>query len=126
MKRVITLAVCVLLSLTLNAQTKEVVVKDSIGNIIERGFLNDNDEKESSWYVYNDKGVVVSITEYKNGKRDGVCYMYDDNGNVTFKVEYVDGKKRRGRQWDEKGHLIDSRTWDSEEVLIAEYRRYYR
>jgi antitoxin component YwqK of YwqJK toxin-antitoxin module len=126
MKRVITLAVCVLLSLTLNAQTKEVVVKDSSGKILERGFLNDNDEKESSWYIYNDKGAVVSITEYKNGKRDGTCYMYDDNGNVTFKVEYVNGKKRRGRQWDEKGHLIDSRTWDSDEVLIAEYRRYYR
>jgi antitoxin component YwqK of YwqJK toxin-antitoxin module len=64
--------------------------------------------------------------EYKNGKKDGTWYMYDDNGKVRFKVEYVNGKKRRGRQWDAKGHLIDSRTWDSEEVLIAEYKRYYR
>ena len=126
MKKVITLAVCVLLSLTLNAQTKEVVVKDSSGNILERGFLNDNDEKESVWVLYNDKGAVVSVMEYKDGKKDGTCYMYDDNGHLTFKVKYVNGKKRRGRQWDEKGHLIDSRTWDSEEVLIAEYRRYYR
>lgn len=126
MKKVITLAVCVLLSLTLNAQTKEVVVKDSSGNILERGFLNENDEKESVWVLYNDKGAVVSVMEYKNGKKDGTCYMYDDNGHLTFKVKYVNGKKRRGRQWDEKGHLIDSRTWDSEEVLIAEYRRYYR
>ena len=125
MKRVITLAVCVLLSLTLNAQTTEVMVKDSSGNIMERGFLNENNEKESTWVVYNDKGAVVSIMEYKNGKKDGTWYMYDDNGNVTFKVEYVNGKKRRGRQWDEKGHLIDSRTWDSDEVLIAEYKRYY-
>jgi len=125
MKRVITLAVCVLLSLTLNAQTTEVMVKDSSGNIMERGFLNENNEKESTWVVYNDKGAVVSIMEYKNGKKDGTWYMYDDNGNVTFKVEYVNGKKRRGRQWDDKGHLIDSRTWDSDEVLIAEYKRYY-
>ena len=125
MKRVITLVVCVLLSLTLNAQTTEVMVKDSSGNIMERGFLNENNEKESTWVVYNDKGAVVSIMEYKNGKKDGTWYMYDDNGNVTFKVEYVNGKKRRGRQWDDKGHLIDSRTWDSDEVLIAEYKRYY-
>ena len=125
MKTVITLAVCVLLSLTLNAQTTEVMVKDSSGNIIEIGFLNENNEKESTWVVYNDKGAVVSIMEYKNGKKDGTWYMYDDNGNVTFKVEYVNGKKRRGRQWDDKGHLIDSRTWDSDEVLIAEYKRYY-
>lgn len=125
MKTVITLAVCVLLSLTLNAQTTEVMVKDSSGNIIEIGFLNENNEKESTWVVYNDKGAVVSIMEYKNGKKDGTWYMYDDNGNVTFKVDYVNGKKRRGRQWDDKGHLIDSRTWDSDEVLIAEYKRYY-
>jgi antitoxin component YwqK of YwqJK toxin-antitoxin module len=125
MKRVITLAVCVLLSLTLNAQTTEVIVKDSSGNIMERGFLNEDNEKESVWIAYNDKGAVVSVMEYKNGKKDGIWYMYDDNGNITFKVKYVNGKKRRGRQWDEKGHLIDSRTWDSDEVLIAEYKRYY-
>ena len=126
MKTVITLAVCVLLSLILNAQTTEVIVKDSNGKIIESGFLNENNEKESVWIAYNDKGAVVSVMEYKNGKKDGTCRMYDDKGNVTFKVEYVNGKKRRGRQWDEKGHLIDSRTWDSDEVLIAEYKRYYR
>ena len=126
MKTVITLAVCVLLSLTLKAQTKEVVVKDSNGNVLERGFLNDKDEKESIWLIYNENGVVVSEIEYKNGKKDGIWRMYDDNGKLRFKVEYVNDKKRRGRQWDEKGHLIDSRTWDSEEVLIAEYKRYYR
>jgi antitoxin component YwqK of YwqJK toxin-antitoxin module len=125
MKRVITLVVCVLLSLTLNAQTTEVIVKDSSGKIIESGFLNENNEKESVWIAYNDKGAVVSVTEYKNGKKNGISRMYDDNGHVTFKVEYKNGKKRRGRQWDEKGHLIDSRTWDSDEVLIAEYKRYY-
>lgn len=125
MKRVITLVVCVLLSLTLNAQTTEVIVKDSSGKIIESGFLNENNEKESVWIAYNDKGAVVSVTEYKNGKKNGISRMYDDNGHVTFKVEYKNGKKRRGRQWDDKGHLIDSRTWDSDEVLIAEYKRYY-
>ena len=126
MKTVITLAVCVLLSLTLNAQTTEIIVKDSSGKIIERGFLNENNEKESIWVAYNDKGFIVCKMEYKNGKKDGTWYMYDDNGKVTFKVEYVNDKKRRGKQWDEKGHLIDSRIWDSEEVLIAEYKRYYR
>jgi antitoxin component YwqK of YwqJK toxin-antitoxin module len=126
MKRVITLAVCVLLSLSLNAQTTEVIVKDSSGNVIEKGFLNENNEKESIWVAYNDKGVIVSVMEYKNGKKDGTWYMYNDKGHVVFKILYVDGKKRRGRQWDNKGHLIDSRTWDSEEVLVAEYKRYYR
>ena len=125
MKTVITLAVCVLLSLTLNAQTKEVMVKDSSGNISEIGYLNENNEKDSIWVVYNDKGVIVSSTEYKDGKKHGICRMYDDNGHITFKVEYVDGKKRKGKQWDEKGRLIDYRVWDSSENLVCEKIRKY-
>jgi antitoxin component YwqK of YwqJK toxin-antitoxin module len=125
MKTVITLAVCVLLSLTLNAQTTEVIVKDSSGNIMERGFLNEDNEKESVWIAYNDKGAVVSVMEYKNGKKDGTWRMYGDNGRITFKVEYVNGKKRKGKQWDEKGRLIDYRIWDSEEHLICETIRKY-
>ena len=125
MKTVITLAVCVLLSLSLNAQTTEVTVKDSSGNIIEIGSLNENNKRESVWVVYNDKGVIVSSTEYKNGKKDGISRMYDDNGQITFKVEYKNGKKRKGKQWDEKGRLIDYRVWDSEEHLICETIRKY-
>ena len=125
MKTVITLAVCVLLSLSLNAQTTEVTVKDSSGNIIEIGSLNENNKRESVWVVYNDKGVIVSTTEYKNGEKDGISRMYDDNGQITFKVEYKNGKKRKGKQWDEKGRLIDYRVWDSEEHLICETIRKY-
>ena len=125
MKTVITLAVCVLLSLSLNAQTTEVTVKDSSGNIIEIGYLNENNKKESTWVVYNEKGIIVSSTEYKDGKKDGISRMYDDNGQVTFKVEYKNGKKRKGKQWDEKGRLIDYRVWDSEEHLICETIRKY-
>jgi len=126
MKKVITLAICVFLGLSLNAQIKEVTVKDSSGKVIELGYLNENNQKDSVWVVYNEKGAIVSEMEYKNGKKCGTWRMYDDNGHVTFKVEYVNGKKRKGKQWDAKGHLIDSRTWDSEEVLVAEYKRYYR
>ena len=125
MKTIITLAVCVLLSLSLKAQTKEVTVKDSSGNILEIGYLNDNDERDSVWIIYNDKGSVVSEMEYENGKKVGTWRMYDDNGNITFKVVYVDGKKRKGKQWDDKGRLIDYRIWDSEEHLICETIRKY-
>ena len=125
MKTVITLAVCVLLSLSLKAQTKEVTLKDSSGNILEIGYLNENNEKDSVWTIYNNKGIVVSEMEYKNGKKVGTWRMYDDNGRIIFKVQYVDGKKRKGKQWDDKGRLIDYRIWDSEEHLICETIRKY-
>ena len=112
MKTVITLAVCVLLSLSLKAQTKEVTVKDSSGNILEIGYLNENDEKDAIWTIYNEKGSVVSEMEYENGKKVGTWRMYNDNGRIIFKVQYVNDKKRKGKQWDDKGRLIDYRIWD--------------
>ena len=125
MKKIITLVFCVLLSLTLNAQTTEVIVKDSSGNIMQIGYLNENNKKESVWLVYSDKGIIVSSTEYKDGKKNGTCRMYDEYGHITFKVEYINGKKRKGKQWDEKGRLIDYRVWDSNENLICEKIRKY-
>jgi antitoxin component YwqK of YwqJK toxin-antitoxin module len=125
MKTVITLAVCVLLSLSLKAQTKEVTVKDSSGNILEIGYLNENDERDSVWVAYNDKGVVISEMEYKDGKKVGTWRMYNDNGRIIFKVQYVNDKKRKGKQWDDKGRLIDYRIWDCEEHLICETIRKY-
>ena len=125
MKTIITLAVCVLLSLSLKAQTKEVTVKDSSGNILEIGYLNENDERDSVWVAYNDKGVVISEMEYKDGKKVGTWRMYNDNGRIIFKVQYVNDKKRKGKQWDDKGRLIDYRVWDSEEHLICETIRKY-
>ena len=125
MKTIITLAVCVLLSLSLKAQTKEVIVKDSSGNISEIGYLNKNNEKDSVWVAYNYKGVVVSTMEYKDGKKHGTWRIYDENGQLIFKVQYVNGKKRKGKRWDEKGRLIDYRIWDSEEHLICETIRKY-
>jgi len=125
MKTVITLAVCVLLSLSLKAQTKEVTVKDSSGNILEIGYFNENDERDSVWVAYNEKGVVVSEMEYKNGIKIGTWRMYNDNGRIIFKVQYVNDKKRKGKQWDDKGRLIDYRVWDSEEHLICETIRKY-
>ena len=101
MKKIITLVFCILLGLTLNAQTREVIVKDSSGNIMQIGYLNENNKKESVWLVYSDKGIIASSTEYK------------------------DGKKRKGKQWDEKGRLIDYRVWDSNENLVCEKIRKY-
>ena len=62
MKKIITLVFCVLLSLTLNAQTTEVIVKDSSGNIMQIGYLNENNKKESVWLVYIEKCIIVSST----------------------------------------------------------------
>ena len=125
MKKVI-LIVFVLMGLTLNAQLKKVIITDKDDKVIEVGYINEKNQKDSIWLGYDENGKVVSEMEYDNGKKSGIWRMYNDEGHVVFKVLYVNDKKRKGKQWDDKGHLIDSRTWDSEEVLVAEYKRYYR
>ncbi len=124
MKKVI-LMVFVLIGLTLNAQLKKVVITDKNNKVIEIGYLNEKNQRDSLWIDYDENGNVSSEIEYRNGKKSGICRIYNDEGDIVFKILYVNGKKRKGKQWDDKGHLIDSRTWDSEEVLVAEYKRYY-
>lgn len=125
MKKVL-IIVFVLMGLTLNAQKTEVTITDTNGKVIEKGYYNEQNQRDSIWCGYDDNGKVVLESEYKNGIKTGIWRMYNEKGRLIFKILYVDGKMRRGRQWDDKGHLIDSRTWDSEEVLVAEYKRYYR
>lgn len=125
MKKVL-IIVFVLMGLTLNAQKTEVTITDINGKVIEKGYYDEQNQRDSIWRGYDDNGKVVLESEYKNGIKTGIWRMYNEKGRLIFKILYVDGKMRRGRQWDDKGHLIDSRTWDSEEVLVAEYKRYYR
>ena len=117
--------VFVFLNLTLTAQIKQVELKDDSGRIIETGYLNEKNEKDSVWYSYNENGVLVSEMEYKNGKRSGIWRFYNDEGHIIFRVLYVNGKKRVGKQWDDQGRLIDYRKWDSNENLVVETIRKY-
>ena len=115
----------VFLNLTLKAQLKQVESIDDSGKIIEIGYLNENNNKDSVWYTYNENGILVAETEYKDGKKSGVWRLYNDEGDLMFKVFYVDGLKREGKQWDDKGRLIDYRKWDSKENLVLETIRKY-
>ena len=124
MKKVL-LIVFVLMGLTLNAQKTEVTITDINGKVIEKGYYNELNQRDSIWYGYNDEGKLILESQYENGVKTGIWRMYNEKGRVIFKIVYVDGKMRRGKQWDDKGHLIDSRTWDAEEILVAEYKRYY-
>ena len=115
----------VFLNLTLNAQLKQVESRDDSGKIIEIGYLNENNNKDSVWYAYNENGILVAETEYRDGKKSGIWRLYNDEGDLMFKVFYVDGLKREGKQWDDKGRLIDYRKWDSKENLVVETIRKY-
>jgi antitoxin component YwqK of YwqJK toxin-antitoxin module len=124
MKTIIS-TVFMLIGLTLNAQLKKVQVTDQNDKILEVGYINERGNKDSLWYGYNDDGRIVSEMEYSNGKKNGIWRLYNDEGDLIFKVLYIDGIKREGKQWDDRGRLIDYRKWDSEEHLLVQTIRRY-
>ena len=119
------LIVFVFLNLTLNAQLKFVTLTDDNGKVVETGYLNEKNNKDSLWYSYNEEGNLVAEMEYEDGKRSGVWRFYNDEGHTIFRVLYINGKKRVGKQWDDEGRLIDYRKWDQEEHLIVQTIRKY-
>ena len=42
---------------------------------------------------YDDKGKKISMTPYKNGKKDGISITWDDKGRKNSEVPYKKGKK---------------------------------
>lgn len=88
-----------------------VIMKDSNNNIEQTGYLDQEGKKDSVWTQYNEMGVVIGIGSYSHGVKEGYWYSYNDSGKKIFEVLYIHGEKRKGKQWDDMGHLIDKRHW---------------
>lgn len=102
------------------AQTKEVTIKYDNGTILEKGFYDENNKRDSLWITYDEQGNVVEEGYYVNGNKEGVWNCYNEKGSKVFQVVYHNGRKRKGKQWDNVGHLIDKRVWNDDGKLICE------
>ena len=113
MKRYIMCLVFILLGyISLSQEEVTMVIMKDSNNIIEQtGYLDQDGKKDSIWTQYNAFGVVIGIGSYSHGIKDGYWYCYNDSGRKIFEVLYIHGEKRKGKQWDDTGHLIDKRKW---------------
>ena len=113
MKRYIMCLVFILLGyISLSQEDVTMVIMKDSNNIIEQtGYLDQDGKKDSIWTQYNAFGVVIGIGSYSHGIKDGYWYCYNDSGRKIFEVYYIHGEKRKGKQWDDTGHLIDKRKW---------------
>ena len=114
MKKYLILVMFLLFGHILYSQEEEitmVVSKYSNNTIEQTGYLDLTGKKDSTWTIYNEEGKIVGIGEYTHGVKNGYWYCYNDNGRKIFEVLYVNGKMKKGKQWDDDGHLIDERTW---------------
>ena len=114
MKKNLILVMFLLIGYISYAQEEEItmVVSKYRNNTIEQtGFVDQNGKKDSTWTQYNEEGKIIGIASYSHGIKNGYWFIYNDNGQKMFEVLYVNGEKRKGKQWDDVGHLIDSRKW---------------
>jgi antitoxin component YwqK of YwqJK toxin-antitoxin module len=114
MKKYLISVMFLLIGYILYAQEEEItmVVSKYSNNTIEQvGFLDQNGKKDSTWTIYNESGSIVGVGTYSHGVKEGYWYSYNDNGDKIFEVLYVNGEKRKGKQWNDEGHLIDKRKW---------------
>jgi antitoxin component YwqK of YwqJK toxin-antitoxin module len=98
----------------LYSQEEEItmVVSTYSNNTIEqKGFLDKNGKKDSIWTQYDEVGRVIGVGSYSHGVKDGYWYCYNDKGRKIFEVLYIKGEKIKGKQWNDKGRLIDKRKW---------------
>lgn len=114
MKKYLITVMFLLFGHILYSQEEEItmVVSKYSNNTIEQvGYLDQKGKKDSTWTQYNEEGEIIGVGSYSHGVKNGYWYCYNDNGRKIFEVLYVNGEKRKGKQWDDEGHLIDKRKW---------------
>ncbi len=68
--------------------------------LVQEFFKNDKLDGEQKMYYGAKSGrILKSITNYKEGRFNGMCTLYTDNGLMQSQVEYTDGKKDGTTKW---------------------------
>jgi hypothetical protein len=84
----------------------------SSGEIAVSGIYDHNMKKIERWLSYNSNGQLVSISNYREGKRHGEWKNFDDEGNLTTVVNYKKDKFIDG--WQIKDESLDYKHWKNE------------
>ncbi len=63
------------------------------GKRAARGFYDENNERDKTWYIYFEDEVLSAVISYKHGVADGPVKMYyPGSGKKVLECEYKDGK----------------------------------
>lgn len=94
-----------------------------------------NDQKTTGWAIddnndsvylrYDDKGKLESYTTYKNGRKNGLAKKYYKNGNTQFVINYQNGLKEGLTKWYyENGQLYRETLYTDDEPSGIQ-KKYY-
>ncbi len=57
-----------------------------------QGPQNKDGKRDGKWMFFNEEGIELSMTTYKNGKKHGPTIVKYPNGNIHYTGEYTDDK----------------------------------
>lgn len=81
-----------------------------------RGSLDSLQQRDGKWEFYSERGLVLSMTEYSHGKRNGFSIVKYPNGRIHYRGEYLnDEQVGRWTTYDTLGKVVD-------EKIIIEHR----
>jgi len=76
------------------------------------GFTDENGKRHGAWEYYSQEGVKLSATMFEHGLKEGFSVAYYPSGVQHYIGEYKnDQKVGEWRVYDEKGTLIESKTF---------------
>lgn len=71
--------------------------------------------KVGIWKFYTERGVEQSITEYIEGKKDGIILVRHPNGTIYYKGKYeMDEPVGVWKFYNNQGQLIERKFYDEE------------
>ena len=81
-----------------------------------RGSLDSLQQRDGKWEFYSERGLVLSMTEYSHGKRNGFSIVKYPNGRIHYRGEYLnDEQVGRWTTYDTLGKVVDDK-------IIKEHR----
>ena len=79
------------------------------------GTKDKDGRKVGIWKFYTEQGVEQSITEYTEGKKDGITLVRHLNGTIYYKGKYeMDEPVGVWKFYNDQGQLIERKFYDEE------------
>jgi len=75
-----------------------------------RGSLDSLQQRDGKWEFYSERGLVLSMTEYSHGKRNGFSIVKYPNGRIHYRGQYLnDEQVGRWTTYDMLGKVVDEK-----------------
>ncbi|MEX1190814.1 MAG: hypothetical protein WED10_09280 [Brumimicrobium sp.] len=83
--------------------------------IKKKGKKDDKGRRTGVWKLYSPDGVELSVTVYKEGKKDGHIVVKHPTGAVHYSGEYsMDEPVGKWKFYNDQGQLVNRKFYDEE------------